>query len=528
MKQLIALAAASAFTTCSVAQDLLWLHSNSVDWTMNYAMVNHQVDASPTGLVGGVRQFGQGMSFGVDVFNQVAVDWIDPATGIAFASCSMTDSVLMESMVMGDDGTIYVAGRFLGDIQFCDGNTLPGTGGFLDADLFVAAFSGTTFGLQWVKNVSTGHPNGQRVPALAIDANGVLWYGYEEFEEIHLISVDSQGSDNQELIITGTRVLGGFGFDADNNLYVTGSTGDNSGPLAFGGLSVTVPDPYDIFILRMNADGSGDWAQLAEAGTFHSPDVAVDPNGDAFISSAIMMATDLGGILLNGPNWVGDVFIAKVDRNGDFLWGRESAPASGPIVGDMAQSRMKSIDCDAAGNVYLTGTVRGQTQWGNGVVSDAITIGAYAQTVVAFDGSGTAQWAITSNPSSMNAQAVSCADDGTVFFTGHVLGPYTMGGETVNSGGMQAFVDGRIDGLNTQVSAAAPSTGSKAWPNPATDRILLEAMAGERYSIFSSDSRIVASGLLRPGINEIDLARLGTGVFTIRTVSGSLARFTKQ
>ena len=103
MKQLIALAAASAFTTCSVAQDLLWLHSNSVDWTMNYAMVNHQVDASPTGLVGGVRQFGQGMSFGVDVFNQVAVDWIDPATGIAFASCSMTDSVLMESMVMGDE-----------------------------------------------------------------------------------------------------------------------------------------------------------------------------------------------------------------------------------------------------------------------------------------------------------------------------------------------------------------------------------------------------------------------------------------
>ena len=148
--------------------------------------------------------------------------------------------------------------------------------------------------------------------------------------------------------------------------------------------------------------------------------------------------------------------------------------------------------------------------------------------MVAFNGNGTAQGDITSNPPSVNAQPVSCADDGTVYFTGHVLGPYTMGGETVNSGGMQAFVDGRIDGLNTQVPVAASRAGLQAWPNPATDRIMLEAMAGERFSIFSSDGRIVASGLLRQGIDLIDLAALGTGVFTIRTASGGIARFAKQ
>lgn len=528
MKHALLLTSVIGLALCARSQDLLWLNSHAVDWTMNYGLVNHRVDASPSGLVGGVRQFGPGMAYGVDVFNEVAVDWIDPATGIPFSGTSMTDSVLVESMVMSDDGTIYAAGRFMGDIQFGDGSVLAGTGGFLDTDLFLAAFSGSTFGVLWARNISTAHPEGQRLPALALDADGKLWYGYEAFEAFHLISVDDQGVDDAEVVINGTRVLGSFEFDSWNNLYVTGSTGDIEGPLVFGGLSVPVPDAYDIFILRIRADGSGHWARLAEAGTFHGPDVAIDQNGDAFVSTEIMLATEWGGLTFNGPNWVGDVILAKVDSVGDFQWGKESAPPSGPIVGDMKQSRMTSIDCDASGTVYLTGTVRGQTQWGNGVVSDAITIGAFAQTVVAFSNDGTAQWAMTSNPSSLNAQAVSCDDAGVVYFTGHVSGPYTMAGTTVNNGGMQAFVDGRIDGLSTSVHSAASPGRVTAWPNPATDRITLYSPARQSYELLAADGKVVCYGTLREGSNALDVDGLGAGVFTIRTATGNTVRVVKR
>ena len=529
MKHALLLTATTCSALCSSSQDLLWLNAHPVDWNMNYAMVNHQVDASPGGLLGGVRQFGPGMSFGIDVFNDLAVDWIDPTTGIPFSGCSMTDSVLMESMVTADDGTIYVAGRFMGDIQFCDGSTLEGTGGFLDTDLFLAAFSSSTSGVAWMRNLSVEHPEGQRVPALAIDANGTLWYGYEAFDEFHLISVDALGADDEEILIMGTRVLGGFGFDAWNNLYVSGSTGDSNGPLVFGGLSVPMPDAYDIFILRMRADGTGHWAKLAEAGTFHGPDVAVDPNGDAFVSTEIMMATNWGGLSFNGPNWVGDVILAKVDSVGDFQWGKESAPAGMPITGDMRQSRMTSIDSDASGTVYLTGTARGQTQWGNGVVSDAITLGAYAQTVVAFNSAGNAQWALTSNPSSLNAQAVSCADDGTVYFTGHVLGPYSIGGMIQNSGGLQAFVDGRIDGLNTGLLDGSSAGALSAWPVPASDHIQLHsASARGSFMLLSAAGQLAASGALRPGMNTVDISTLAAGIYMLRTATGESIRMVKQ
>ena len=512
------------------AQNLDWLGSSPVGWSLNYQMPNHLVRASANGLVGGVRQFGPGMSFGTEIFNSVSVDWIEPTTGVAFANCFLGDSLLVESMVVDNDGTIYVAGRFMGAIQVCDGNAIGGTNGFLDTDLFIAAFDGSSFGLSWARNLSLDHPDGQRVPALEFDANGTLWYGMEEFETIRLISVDTQGNDDQEITINGTRTLGGFGFDPWNNVYVAGSTGISESPLAFGGLSIAVTENYGIFMLRIRADGSGHWAEVAHAETFHSPSVAVDPFGKAFISSEIIDATSFGTVSFNGPNWVSDVFIAQVDSTGEFLWGHESAPASGPITGDMAQSRMTSIAGDAAGNVYLTGTVRGQTQWGNGVVSDAITIGAYAQTVVAFNNSGTPQWAVTSMPGSINAQAVSCDPTGAVYFTGHVNGPYTMQSTTVNMGGMQAFVDGRLEGISTGINPAEGTNAFTAWPIPATSNLMVRSTQARSVpaELLSATGQLVLRQNLAPGVNTIDLSNLDAGVYLLRTSNGSTLRVAKE
>lgn len=511
------------------AQSLDWLNSEPVGWNMNYQMPNHQVRASTNGLVGSVRGFGPAMSFGQDIFSSISVDWVDPLTGIPFANCAMADSVSMESMAVAEDGTIYVAGRFMGSIQFCDGNAVGGTIGFLDTDLFLAAFDGSSFGLQWARNITMSHPDGQGIPALEFDANGTLWYGLEEFETLRLISVDAQGSDDQEITIIGTRSLGGFGFDPWNNLYVTGSTGLNESPLAFGGLSVPVTETYGLFILRIRADGTGHWAEIGDAGTFHNPDVAVDPSGKAFISSGIISATSFGSMSFNGPNWVYDVFIAQVDSTGEFLWGHESAPSAGPITGDMFQSRMRSIDCDGAGNVYLTGTVRGQTQWGNGVVSDAITIGAYAQTMVAFTNNGTPQWAVTSMPGQITAQAVSCDPAGVVYFTGHVNGPYTMAATTVNMGGLQAFVDGRIDGLGTGVHAESIE-GLSAWPTPTSANLMVRSVGSrsEPVQLSSATGQVVLSKMLTPGINAIDLSSLDAGIYLLRTASGNTTRVVKE
>src|SRR6187551_1166784 len=99
-------------TFCATAQQVEWLNAAPMGWDLNYEMPGHLIKASRNGQVSVARQFGDGMSFGQDVFNSVMVERIDPATGLPMGSCPMTDSVLVESMVVGDDGTTYVAGRF--------------------------------------------------------------------------------------------------------------------------------------------------------------------------------------------------------------------------------------------------------------------------------------------------------------------------------------------------------------------------------------------------------------------------------
>lgn len=496
---------------------------------MNYEMPGHLIKASRNGLVSAARQFGDGMSFGQDVFNSVMVERIDPATGLPQGGCPMTDSVLVESMAVGDDGITYVAGRFMGVIQFCDGSALGGSPGFLDTDLFIAAFGEDNFHPLWSRNLSLSYPDAQRVPAMEIDVTGNVWYGLEEFGTLRLISIDAQGNDVDERTINGTRTLGGFSFDPSNNLFVSGSTGNSEGPLTFGGQSVPVPESYMMFVLHFDVNGTGDWARLAHDVTFSSPDVVAGGYGEAFVSGLVMDSLSWGGVHFHGPNWSFDVFLARVDASGEFDWGVESAPAEGPIIGDMMRSKGPSLASDANGNVYLTGTVRGQVDWGNGVVSDALTLGARGQTVVAFANNGAPLWAKTSLPGSLNAQNVSCDEAGNVFFSGHTVGPYTFTPTTVNEGGMQAFADGRIDASSTAMDGPQENAGITVWPVPAsTSLTVINAHQRSGCRLVSSTGSTVVRTALPHGTSTIDVSALATGIYSLRFDDGRTIRVVKE
>jgi hypothetical protein len=284
-------------------------------------------------------------------------------------------------------------------------------------------------------------------------------------------------------------------------MYAAGSTEDIAGPLAFGGLSIPVPETYMMFVLRMDASGNGSWARLAHDVTFQVPDVACDPFGNAFVSGGLLDSTTFGAIAFHGPNWVNDVFLTKVDSTGDFLWGVESAPASAAITGDFARAKRAGIATNASGGVYLLGTLRGTTDWGNGVVSDGITLGTTCLGVVAFDPGGVAQWAVSSIPGGAVVSHTLTADEaGILYFSANILGQFTLSPFTVNSGGQQAFCDGRINGIGT---GTVPPTESmlpvRAWPMPFNHDFHLETPLGSQLRVWNAQGSLVHSGMAGTG-----------------------------
>lgn len=491
------LAASAAIALSTTAQTVEWLNSAPTGWALNYSLPSHFIRTSPNGsYVLAARLSAGGFAYGLDVYGTVTIEGVEPATGLPLAGCMLEDSVLVQSALVDDNGVAYVGGSFIGDLQLCSGSITSGTGSGWDADLFLLAFDLNTGLVLWSRNLSIAHPQAVSVPVITQDNNGTVWYATEEFHTGKVTSIDALGNDLVTWTIDGLRTLSGVSFDPWNNVYMTGSTEDSAGPLAFGGLSVPVPEPYMMFVLRMNATGQGSWARLAHDITFQMPDVACDPFGNAFVSGGLMDSTTFGTIHFNGPNWVNDVFVAKVDSLGDFLWGAESAPNSATITGDFARGKHTGIASDGSGNVFLLGTLRGTTDWGNGVVSDGITLGTSCLGVVAFDGNGTPLWARTSLPGgAVVAHTISSDAAGVLYFSSNILGSFTLAPFTTNGGGAQAFSDGRINALSTGVGPGR--TGSVevgAWPSPFRETFRLHAPAGLRLRVWNAQGALVFEG----------------------------------
>lgn len=513
--------------TCAQQPD--WLAHWPVNYAMNPGLPRHVLASSDNGDLMSARLVSSAIAFGQDVFGSCAVERLDPGTGQPLWTCFLGDSVTVESGAVDDSANVYVAGRFMAYLAQCDGSVVGNTGFGFDVNLYLAKFDPTGM-VMWTRNLSVTDPQATMVPSLAVDPGGNLWYATTDFFVGKVVRVDAQGNDAEVRTIDGAKMIGGVDFSPSGALYVSGAA-DDSG-FSFGGLSAQPTGPYHMFALRYDAAGQGDWVEFASDITFQQPSIAVDDLGNAYVSCGIFDTTSWGGVAFNGPDWVGDVFVTKADSTGQFLWGAESDQQGGVIMGDLEQAARPYVDVDDQGNVYITGTLRGLVDWGGGVISDGITLGARTQTIVAFNTNGIPQWSSTSTPTSAFTQAMSLTslDNGTIYFSGHVSGQYDFNPFSANVGGQQAYVIGRISGIGMGITTPSPEDGISLWPVPTNSVVTVELDGPERIgaTLYSTTGQSIRSITLSLGANIIDLDDVGAGMYFLRTSAGSTHALIKE
>lgn len=486
-----------ALSPIASAQQPDWLVSWSVNWNLNPGMPRHVLEASPGGNLMTARLDGSTLSFGTELFGNTVVHRLDPGTGQPLWSCGLFPTVNAECGVVDDSGFVYVAGQFMDGIQLCDGSILGHTGSGFDVDLFLMKFDPNGI-LVWSRNLSPAQPNASNVAALAFDPGGALWYATSDFILTRITRVDALGNDVETRYIDGGKTIGGMSFDPAGGLYVSGGCDNNA--FAFGGAAPTLPanDPYLMFLCRFKPDGTADWSRFAHDITFQFPEVVADANGNAYLAGSLFDSTAWGGFQLNGPDWGQAMFLMKVDSTGSFQWAVESDPTGLPITGDLAAADRGCLAVDGTGNPCLTGTLRGTVDWGNGVVSNGLTLGVRTQTIVAFDANGTPQWAGTSSPITgfTESMSITAMSDGTIHFSAHVNGQYDFAPHTANTGGAQAFVLGRISNPGTGTIEDGDAAGLVAYPSPFNDRLSLHPAPDptDRITVTDATGRVVHSG----------------------------------
>jgi hypothetical protein len=499
-----------------IGQQVDWLVAEPVGWELNPAFSSHHLSRSASGDLWSARQDEAALNYSISIFGTIALEHIDPTDGEVLHQCMLGDSVLVDAVTTGDDGTFYVGGRFMNTLNICNGSTLSVIeNGPFEHNMFLLAID-VAGNVLWVKNKTLDHPGQDEIQALSVDPTGILWYATSDFFAAEITMVDDEGNDVTSWPIANGKVIGGMDHDPAGGLFVSGATGSGS-DLVFGGMSIPVTETYAMFVLRFQQDGTGHWAKLAHDETFQSPMIVCDGAGSAYMAGGLIDETDFDQVHFDGPAWGEMLFLLKLDNAGNILWGLQPEMAPGTF-GDIARADNATIALNN-NSVLLTGTVRGQMNWNDNVNSNSTATTERTQTIVSISFDGVPQWAITGQPSQsfISSQAIAAGNDGSVHFAAHTNSSYAMAPHVIPPGDQQ-WVLGRIGGISTSIDDVVERSDVSIWPNPASDQLWMAApgIMGEAVVLLDAAGRSVLTTNVTGLPQMLDLQGIRAGTYIVQ------------
>ena len=167
---------------------------------------------------------------------------------------------------------------------------------------------------------------------------------------------DQRGSRDNRLAI-----------DQFSNIYVVGGFQDTG---IYGPFSITSNGEWDVFIFKMDKDGNWLWAKnVGSNKTDRANSIAIDVCDDIYITGEYRNPMVFPGAnASNGTDTLShknkrDVFVAKMNNQGEWKWAKRARSEG--------TDKPYQMSVDANKQVFLCGTVGGETTFSNGLVVDA-------------------------------------------------------------------------------------------------------------------------------------------------------------
>lgn len=293
----------------------------------------------------------------------------------------------------------------------------------------------------WLWAVRAGGVNADRASSIATDNqgnhfvtgsfSGTAYFGScmitsSGYADIFVAKLDPSGNFLWVVHAGGLNHAGGssIGVDSEGNAYLTGYFQESA---TFGSIQLTANGALDVdtFVAKLDPVGNFLWA-VSAGGTDgdQGKSIAVDSVGNAVLTgfSYSDIAT-FGSYSLTGAGY-GDIFVAKLDPAGNWLW----AVRAGGTEADEGLG----IALDSAGNAYLTGLFSFSALFG----SHTIISSGFSETFAAkLDPAGNFMWAVSTIRGTHLVTAASIAVDGSgnVLLTGAYAGTPSFGPFTITS-----------------------------------------------------------------------------------------------
>lgn len=465
------------------------------------------------------------------------------------------------SITADASGNIYITGYFSGIVDFD-----PGVGtynltsaGYADAFIQKLDANGNFI---WAK--SMGGPNSEIGYSIVVDEFGNVYttgifQGIADFDPgagtTNLNSIDGLGVFIQKIDASGNFLWAkeipavtigsvgaiNYGFSIalgpNGGVYTTGSfTGIADFDPGMGTHNLTAMGGQDVFIQKLDTDGNFIWAK-SMGGTLYDVglSITVDPDGNIYTTGAFEKTVDFDpgtGTYNLTALGLNDIFIQKLDANGNFLWTK--------TIGNTSYARSLSITLDATGNIYTTGYFTETLDFDPGVGTSSLSAIGYEDIYIQkLDANGDFLWATSMGGISSDfGYAIKVDPLGHIYTTGYFnatvdfdpeVGTYNL---TATGGGNNAFIQKLKDSLDVGNIGINPFSDTKSihiYPNPTHGKISIENKKNEIQSITITDihGKIIQQHHISHQNIDIDLSHEAKGLYFLNIKMANQIRVKK-
>ena len=275
--------------------------------------------------------------------------------------------------------------------------------------------------------------------------------------DIFVAKVDASGS-----YVWATRAGSGdddagYGVSAlaDGSAIVTGQF---EGDVAFGSTTLSSAG-YDVFVAKINASGSFVWATKAGGtSTDKAWYVRTLADGSAILTGFFQGTATFGSRTLTSTGGSADIFVAKVDASGSFVWATQAGGTTNTDEG-------VGVSTLADGSTIVTGVFEGPATFGDTTLTGTGDSDIF---VAKIDPSGSFSWVTQAGGTDEDeAFRTSTLADGSAIVEGYFTDVASFGPFTLTSAGEEDYFVAKVDSSGTFLWATRAGgtgdDGTESW-----------------------------------------------------------------
>jgi hypothetical protein len=363
-------------------QTFEWIKSQQINYEYNPDMLNYVVATDEDGNV-----FHAGMkNFTINYSNMLGDVFINKynTSGNNLFSVEITGNALVKHLEAAN-GQLILTGIFKGNLVFPGQQIL--LAGSNDEEFFLAIFSdeGLT---ELLVNLSTEIDQLYDVGIFDISDNSEIILPVSRWSDSQILKMDFAGNILQTIQQASVAMATSVDLDPSGNIIVSGAFAGTT--CYFAGVLFEPETSDNMYVAKYSPNGENLWVSFALNVIYsHQCQIKCDNSGNIYFAGVLHSDVIFGELQANGPSWVYDFFLTKLSPEGEYLWLTEVP--EGTITGDATIGNASFLDVDEDGNVYVSGFLRGNIDWGNGVITSGDLY--YDLLILQYSPEGLIQWA---------------------------------------------------------------------------------------------------------------------------------------